>query len=135
MRALPTNAPTNVAAIDERDPNAGGASHHYGIQWGGPKEVTRIQFQHGPRGLATSTAGLFEDDLLAILEDRLVCFQAGPFACEENEQALAATRGSTSASVSRSASRRASWARTGSTGRETAVREQRQRRSVETLGG
>ena len=92
MRALPTNAPTNVAAIDERDPNAGGASHHYGIQWGGPKEVTRIQFQHGPRGLATSTAGLFEDDLLAILEDRLVCFQAGPFACEETEQALAGVR-------------------------------------------
>jgi hypothetical protein len=92
MRALSTNAPTNVAAIDERDPNAGGASHAYGVQWGGPKDVTRIQFQHGPRGLATSTPGLFDDDLLAILQDRLECFQDGPFACEENDQALRAVR-------------------------------------------
>ena len=88
MRALPTNAPTNVAVIDERDPNAGGASHQSGIHWGGPRDVTRIGFQHGPRGDAKSTPGLFDDDLLAILEDRLICFQSGPFACEENEQAL-----------------------------------------------
>ena len=92
MRALPTNAPTNVAAIDERDPNAGGASHAYGIQWGGPKDVTRIQFQHGPRGVEGSKPGVFDDDLLAILEDRLVLFQAGPFACAENEEALAGVR-------------------------------------------
>ena len=120
MRALPTNAPTNVAAIDERDPNAGGASHHYGIQWGGPKEVTRIQFQHGPRGLATSTAGLFEDDLLAILEDPWSAFRRVPSHARRTSRPLpaSATRGSTSASGSRSASRRASWARTGSKGRE-----------------
>ncbi len=92
MRALPTNSPTNVAAIDERDPNAGGASHHYAIQWGGAKDVTRVQFQHGPRGVAASTPGVFEDDLLAILEDRLALFQTGPFACAENEEALAGIR-------------------------------------------
>ena len=54
--------------------------------------MTRIQFQHGPRGVATSTPGVFDDDLLAVLEDRMACFQAGPFACEENEQALAGIR-------------------------------------------
>lgn len=47
-----------------------------------------IQFQHGARGLPSSTPGVFEDDLLAILEDRLRSFQEGPFACDENEAAL-----------------------------------------------
>lgn len=92
MKAIPNNAPTNVAALDAPDPKAGNASHSYGIQWGGPKEVTRIQFQHGPRGVAGSTPGVFDDDLLAIVEDRLMGFQSGPFACEENEAALTAVR-------------------------------------------
>ncbi len=90
MRAIPNNAPTNVAAVDERDPKAGNASHSYGIQWGGPKDVTKIQFQHGARGLQDSKPGVFDDDLLAILQDRLEGFQSGPFACEENAEALKA---------------------------------------------
>jgi hypothetical protein len=92
MRALPNNAPTNVAAIDERDPKAGNASHTYGIQYGGPKDVCHVQFQHGPRGVEGSTPGVFDDDLLAIIEDRLVAFQGGPFACNENAEALTAVR-------------------------------------------
>lgn len=92
MRALPNNAPTNVAAVDERDPKAGNASHTYGIQWGGPKDVCRIQFQHGPRGVEGSTPGVFDDDLLAIIEDRMEGFQSGPFACQENAEALEAIR-------------------------------------------
>jgi len=88
MKALPTNSPTNVAALDEKDPQAGGASHKYGIQFGGPKDVCVIYFQHGPRGLPDSTAGIFDDDLLAIAQDRLEAFQEGPFACEENAEAL-----------------------------------------------
>lgn len=89
MRAIPNNAPTNVAALDDRDPKAGNASHEYGIQYGGPTEVLRIGFQHGPRGEATSTAGVFDDDLLAVVEDRMTGFQTGPFACQENADALA----------------------------------------------
>lgn len=92
MHTLPNNAPTSVAALDARDPAAGNASHVYGIQYGGPKDVLRIAFQHGPRGLPASTPGIFDDDLLAILEDRLDGFQSGPFACEENAAALAAVR-------------------------------------------
>lgn len=92
MRTLPNNAPTNVAALDERDPAAGNASHVYGVQYGGPKAVLVIAFQHGPRGLPSSVPGVFDDDLLAILEDRLDGFQSGPFACEENAAALAAVR-------------------------------------------
>lgn len=92
MKALPNNAPTNVAALDERDTQAGNASHAYGIQFGGPKDVCHIRFQHGPRGVEGSTPGVFDDDLLAILEDRLKGFQSGPFACEENARALDAVR-------------------------------------------
>lgn len=88
MKAIPNNAPTNVAATDERDPNAGNASHVYGIQWGGPKDVTTIQFQHGPRGVLGSKPGIFDDDLLAIIADRLEGFQSGPYACAENATAL-----------------------------------------------
>lgn len=92
MRALANMAPTNVAALDARDPNAGNASHTYGIQWGGPSDVTRVQFQHGPRGVASSTPGVFDDDLLAIIQDRLEGFQSGPFACPENGVALDSIR-------------------------------------------
>lgn len=92
MHALPNNAPTNVAALDDRDPDAGNANHTYGIQWGGPKDITKIQFQHGPRGVEGSTPGVFDDDLLTVIEDRLVGFQSGPFACTENAEALQAVR-------------------------------------------
>lgn len=57
---------------------------------GGPKDV--VQIQHGPRGVGGSTPGVFDDDLLAIVEDRLVGFQSGPFACAENGYALTAVR-------------------------------------------
>jgi len=88
MRSIPTHTPSNVVATDERDPNAGNASHTYGIQGLGP-DVTKIQFQHGPRTEDDSTTGVFDDDLLAICQDRLEGFQSGPFACKENEGALA----------------------------------------------
>ncbi len=35
---------------------------------------------------------MFDDDLLAIIEDRLTGFQEGPFACEENKSALDSIR-------------------------------------------
>lgn len=92
MHAIANNAPTNVAALDERDPAAGNACHTYGIQYGGPSDVCRVQFQHGPRGVQGSTAGIFDDDLLAIVEDRLVGFQSGPYACLENADALRAVQ-------------------------------------------
>lgn len=88
MKSIPTNSPASVAALDERDQNAGGAYHLYGIQYGGPADICSVQFQHGPRGVAGSIPGVFDDDLLAVVQDRLSCFQAGPFACEENAAAL-----------------------------------------------
>lgn len=105
MQSLPNFAPTNVAALDERDPKAGNASHLYGIQFGGPKDVCRIQFQHGPRGVEGSSPGIFDDDLLAIIQDRMEAFQAGPFACAENALALDAVKGARAALSLRAARR------------------------------
>lgn len=85
MSSLPTHSPMNVAALDARDPNAGGASHLYGIS---TNPQTNIQFQHGARNAEGSTPGVFDDDLLAIVEDRLSAFQNGSFACDENAAAL-----------------------------------------------
>lgn len=91
MRSIPNNAPSNVAALDERDPNAGNASHLYGIQFA-PEGVLRIQFIHGARATAEHVPGVFDDDLLAIIQDRLEGFQSGQFACPENEEALVAVK-------------------------------------------
>lgn len=89
MKSLPTHNANNVAAIDERDPNAGGASHCFVISRPGAADNAQtVQFQHGARSEPGSTAGAFDDDLLAILQDRLEAFQAGPFACPENGDAL-----------------------------------------------
>jgi hypothetical protein len=88
MHAIPNLAPTNVVALDAPDPEAGNACHAYGVQFGGPKDVLKIAFQHGPRGAEKSVAGIFDDDLLAIIQDRLEGFQRGPFACAENAEAL-----------------------------------------------
>lgn len=105
MKSIPNHAPTSVASLDDRDPNAGNASHIYGIQFGGPDAMVKIQFQHGPRGVATSTAGVFDDDLLAIIEDRLQGFQSGPFACVENAEALAGVQSARDALARRVAAR------------------------------
>jgi hypothetical protein len=51
--------------------------------------VTRISFQNGPIAEA-GVNGLTQEALLAIVADRLRSFQAGPYACPENGDALAA---------------------------------------------
>ena len=92
VRSIPSNSPVNIAALDERDSLAGNASHLYGIQYGESQSVLKIQFQHGPRGEDKSTSGIFDDDLLAIIQDRLEGFQSGPYACPENEAALSSIK-------------------------------------------
>lgn len=82
-----------VIIADERDAKAGNSSHHYYVvgpeRFGSPLQV---QFQHGPRHVGGSTAGVTEAVLYAVLIDRLEGFQSGPFAHEENEIQLAALR-------------------------------------------
>jgi hypothetical protein len=78
-----------VIEVDDKDPNAGGASHHYELSrpvpgWGTTKTHALIDFQHGPRLDLNSTPGILDGAILAVLIDRYECFQAGPFACREN---------------------------------------------------
>jgi len=68
---------------DDRDPDAGGASHIYAAEID-DRKILRVQFQHGARNVEGSTPGCTEAVLLAVLIDRMEAFQAGPFSCREN---------------------------------------------------
>ena len=50
--------------------------------------VGEIQFQRGPRNVAGSTPGTLDGAVISVLIHRQECFQAGPFACPENEAIL-----------------------------------------------
>lgn len=74
-----------VAAVDE--PGSGGANHAYCITpTVGNARGLRIDFQNGPLGEFAN--GVTHEALLAILIDRLECFQRGLYACRENALAL-----------------------------------------------
>jgi hypothetical protein len=80
-----------IEAADARD--AGGAHHVYllsGVQ--GPLDhhpipTTEIKFQNGPIA-EVGANGHSNEALLAILIDRLQCFQLGNYNCRENAIAL-----------------------------------------------
>jgi hypothetical protein len=82
--ANPVSDKISIAAIDE--PGPGGANHEYDILIG--HSGFTMRFQKG--GIAEAGVnGITQEALLAIVIDRLRCFQAGPFACPENAEALA----------------------------------------------
>lgn len=86
---------TEVHVIDE--PGDGGACHQYMISYinnplAGQKDMPygnfcTVKFQKGPVK-ENGVNGCFQEDLIAIVIDRLRCFQAGDFACRENALAL-----------------------------------------------
>jgi hypothetical protein len=91
----PVNDKIKITVMDE--PGAGGANHNYLIttpDWtrapdgSGAKGVWDINFQNGPIA-EHGVNGVTQEVLLAIVADRLESFQAGPFACPENRNALA----------------------------------------------
>lgn len=86
-----------VEAVSETGP--GGTCHHYEISSFDTKDnpyahraiprwTTSLVFQHGPVPL-NGRNGITQEALLAVVVDRLRCFQAGPFPCAANAQALA----------------------------------------------
>jgi len=92
----PANDKLRIAVED--GPGQGGACHRYKVT--GFDALTNpghrppegqfekvILFQNGPIG-EVDVNGLTHEALLAILEDRLISFQAGPYACRENAIAL-----------------------------------------------
>lgn len=77
----------NVFVVDEVGP--GGANHAYEVRTSDNLGVLNtIQFQKGPRKDENSVPGVIDTDLLEIVRDRLISFQAGPFASDYNAKAL-----------------------------------------------
>lgn len=73
-------------------PGHGGACHEYEIRWDQDDEndIERrmvIAFQNGPIK-EHGVNGISGEALLAINIDRLRCFQAGPYASADNQEAL-----------------------------------------------
>lgn len=92
------NEVLEITALDEQGP--GGAHHEYAIRWPvdkkihadwaaviGDKTGIAFRFQNGPIK-EVGINGVSNEALLAIVIDRLTDFQAGPYACDENEDAL-----------------------------------------------
>ena len=78
---------TDVMSDDYVGPGA--AHHHYLI---GPKDITKnafveVTFQDGPIK-ESGVNGIMDENLIAIVIDRLRGFQTGPFKCRENAIAL-----------------------------------------------
>lgn len=95
------NDQIKIEAVDE--PGPGGANHHYSVTGfdteDNPSKYTTangyatsfsrlpVIFQNGPIP-TEGVNGVSNEALLAIVEDRLKCFQAGPYACRENALVL-----------------------------------------------
>jgi hypothetical protein len=80
----PANDKLTVLVHDE--PGSGGAHHQYSITLPDQQRY-HIDFQNGPIAEA-GVNGLTHEALLAILIDRLECFQKGNFANSYNQRAL-----------------------------------------------
>ncbi len=86
------NESLRIEVLDE--PGQGNACHVYGITSTEPRSADSptavmcpIRFQTGPIQEA-GVKGISGEALLAIVEDRLIGFQSGQFACRENAVAL-----------------------------------------------
>src|SRR5579862_9767731 len=77
----------------EDEPGPGGANHLYSMKWKekGAVRIYYVPFQKGPVP-DFGANGTSNEALLAVVADRLECFQAGKFACHENAVALDAVR-------------------------------------------
>lgn len=91
----------DVFALD--DPGPGGAHHLYEVvklntgriceeddtfRTRPENMLLTVQMQEGPRNSPDAIHGVLDTDLLEIVRDRLIAFQAGPYACHENACAL-----------------------------------------------
>ena len=84
------NHQLSIEVLDE--PGAGGACHQYTISFESSNPATigatyMVNFQDGPIKEA-GVNGVTNESLLAIVIDRLRCFQNGPFSSDANEEAL-----------------------------------------------
>jgi hypothetical protein len=105
----------------EDEAGAGGANHLYMIRGfdtgsnpscpftarhGQPSQHATVLFQNGPIA-ETGVNGVTHEALLEIVADRLRSFQAGPYACQANADALSAVEAAQEALLSRTRARMA----------------------------
>lgn len=86
------NEALEIQVLDE--PGQGNACHRYVVKGGDERKMSvaefvhcELRFQNGPIQEA-GVNGLSNEALLAIVEDRLLGFQSGAYACRENAIAL-----------------------------------------------
>lgn len=80
------NDALEINVLDE--PGQGGANHEYEIRTDNRTSPwCKVSFQNGPIK-EFGVNGISGEALLAVVIDRLRCFQAGPFASEDNSDAL-----------------------------------------------
>lgn len=102
-RVNPANDLITIDVLDE--PGAGGACHRYRLRWPGDSGLL-IEFQNGAI-LNVGVNGVTHEALLAVLIDRLECFQLGAFANDYNAIALAHLRSAQGTLLDRTRSRMA----------------------------
>lgn len=78
------NEELDIFVADE--PGQGNACHEYRIEHP-TRQMASISFQNGPLS-ESGVNGITQETLLAIVEDRLIGFQSGQYACRENAVAL-----------------------------------------------
>ncbi len=97
----PCNDQIELTVLDE--PGQGNACHVYQATLpGGPGMC--ISFQNGPIN-EVGVNGITQEVLLAIIEDRLMGFQSGDYACAENADALRHVRAAMAALHARTSER------------------------------
>lgn len=85
------NEALRIEVLDE--PGQGNACHEYrivldeGQSADDPHQCQTIRFQNGPIQVV-GVNGISNEALLAVVEDRLIGFQSGEYACRENDLAL-----------------------------------------------
>lgn len=84
----PVDTHTCIYVHGDREP--GGEFHTYAIHeksMDDGNQLAILVFQHGPIK-ENGVNGINVEDLINICVHRLACFQTGPYACPENEEAL-----------------------------------------------
>lgn len=87
------NEANSLLRIEILEENEHGHGLLYGITSDEPRNAATppavtlpVRFQSGP--MAHGLNGITNEALLAIVRDRLECFQKGPYCCESNNDAL-----------------------------------------------
>jgi hypothetical protein len=87
-RITPAGNELDIKILETPQNGNASVTHTDYLVEGGNVDPLMIQFQNGPIG-DHGVNGITEGVLLAIVVDRLRRHQAGPFACRENDLALA----------------------------------------------